>query len=175
MNAALDNRNVIDHYKYWNEDAIKASLDTKRFPFIVVCENFDKDFNISTVVRNCNAFTGKEMWIVGNKRWDRRGAVGTHNYEHIKHAATVAEVVLKYPDYKMVVCEAYPEAKDIRDYDWPLNTILVFGQESIRVTDETLAIADDVVYIPQYGSTRSLNVGCASAIAMYSYIQQHGG
>lgn len=175
MNAALDNRNVIDHYKYWNEDAIRASLDTKRFPFIVVCENFDKDFNISTVVRNCNAFTGKEMWIVGNKRWDRRGAVGTHNYEHIKHAATVAEVVLKYPDYKVVVCEAYPEAKDIRDYDWPLNTILVFGQESIRVTDETLAIADDVVYIPQYGSTRSLNVGCASAIAMYSYIQQHGG
>lgn len=175
MNAALDNRNVVDHYKYWNEDAIRASLDTKRFPFIVVCENFDKDFNISTVVRNCNAFTGKEMWIVGNKRWDRRGAVGTHNYEHIKHAATVGEVVLKYLDYKVVVCEAYPEAKDIRDYDWPLKTILVFGQESIRVTDETLAIADDVVYIPQYGSTRSLNVGCASAIAMYSYIQQHGG
>lgn len=175
MNAALDNRNVVDHYKYWNEDAIRASLDTKRFPFIVVCENFDKDFNISTVVRNCNAFTGKEMWIVGNKRWDRRGAVGTHNYEHIKHAASVGDVVLKYPDYKVVVCEAYPEAKDIRDYDWPLNTILVFGQESIRVTDETLAIADDVVYIPQYGSTRSLNVGCASAIAMYSYIQQHGG
>lgn len=174
MNAALDNRNVIDHYKYWNEDAIRASLDTKRFPFIVVCENFDKDFNISTVVRNCNAFTGKEMWIVGNKRWDRRGAVGTHNYEHIKHAATVGEVVLKYPDYKVVVCEAYPEAVDIRTYDWEEKSILVFGQESIRVTDETLAIADDVVYIPQYGSTRSLNVGCASAIAMYSYIQKFG-
>jgi tRNA G18 (ribose-2'-O)-methylase SpoU len=175
LNAALDNRNVIDHYKYWNEDAIRASLDTKRFPFIVVCENFDKDFNISTVIRNCNAFTGKEIWIVGNRRWDRRGAVGTHHYEHVKHAESVGEIVLQHPDYKVIVCEAYPDAKDIRAYDWPEKTILVFGQESIRVTDETLAIADDVVYIPQYGSTRSLNVGCASAIAMYSYIQQHGG
>ena len=174
MNAALDNRNVVDHYKYWNEDAIRASLDTKRFPFIVVCENFDKDFNISTVVRNCNAFTGKEIWIVGNRKWDRRGAVGTHNYEHVCHAPSITDVVNKYPDYRVVCCEAYPQAVDIRTYEWHEKSILVFGQESIRVTDEALNLADDIVYIPQFGSTRSLNVGCASAIAMYSYIQAHG-
>ena len=174
MNAALDNRNVVDHYKYWNEDAIRASLDTKRFPFIVVCENFDKDFNISTVVRNCNAFTGKEMWIVGNRKWDRRGAVGTHNYEHVHHAPSITDVVNKYPDYRVVCCEAYPQAVDIRTYQWREKSILVFGQESIRVTNEALDLADDVVYIPQFGSTRSLNVGCASAIAMYSYVQAYG-
>lgn len=174
MNAALDNRNVVDHYKYWNEDAIRASLDTKRFPFIVVCENFDKDFNISTVVRNCNAFTGKEIWIVGNRKWDRRGAVGTHNYEHVHYAPSITDVVNKYSDYRVVCCEAYPQAVDIRTYKWHEKSILVFGQESIRVTNEALNLADDIVYIPQFGSTRSLNVGCASAIAMYSYVQIYG-
>jgi len=52
---------------------------------------------------------------------------------------------------------------------------MVFGQESIGVTDKAMDLADDVVYIPQFGSTRSLNVGVASGIAMYSYIQQFGG
>lgn len=175
MNTATDNRNVIDYYKYWNEDAIKASLDKIRFDFIVAIENFDKDFNISTTIRNCNAFTGKEIWILGRRRWDRRGAVGTHHYEHLKFGASIRDTIDAHPDYRVVVFENYDNAIDIREYDWNEKTIMVFGQESIGVTDEALGCADDVVYIPQFGSTRSLNVGCASAIAMYSYIQQHGG
>lgn len=174
MNAATDNRNVIDYYKYWNEDAIKASLDKVRFNFIVAIENFDKDFNISTTIRNCNAFTGKEIWILGRRRWDRRGAVGTHHYEHLKFGASIQDVIDTHPDYRVVVFENYDNTIDIREYDWNENTIMVFGQESIGVTDEALDLADDVVYIPQFGSTRSLNVGVASGIAMYSYIQKFG-
>ena len=174
MNTATDNRNVIDYYKYWNEDAIKASLDKIRFPFIVAIENFDKDFNISTTIRNCNAFTGKEIWILGRKRWDRRGAVGTYHYEHLKFGDSISAVKDAYPDHRVVVFENYDEAVDIREYEWHENTIMVFGQESIGVTDEALDLADDVVYIPQFGSTRSLNVGVASGIAMYSYVQSFG-
>ena len=33
-----------------------------------------------------------------------------------------------------------------------------------------LGMADDVVYIPQLGSVRSLNVGTASGIVMYDYV-----
>ena len=174
MNTATDNRNVIDYYKYWNEDAIRASLDKIRFPFIVAIENFDKDFNISTTIRNCNAFTGKEIWILGRKRWDRRGAVGTYHYEHLKFGDSISAVKDAYPDHRVVVFENYDEAVDIREYEWHENTIMVFGQESIGVTDEALDLADDVVYIPQFGSTRSLNVGVASGIAMYSYVQSFG-
>lgn len=174
MNTATDNRNVIDHYKYWKEDAIRASLDEKRFDFIVAIENFDKDFNISTAIRNCNAFTGKEIWILGRRRWDRRGAVGTHHYEHIKFGESLQAVVDAHPDYKVVVVENEDYAQDIRKYDWQEKTIMVFGQESIGVTEKALSLADDVVYIPQYGSTRSLNAGVASGIAMYSYVEKFG-
>jgi tRNA G18 (ribose-2'-O)-methylase SpoU len=174
LNTATDNRNVIDYYKYWNEDAIRASLDKIRFPFIVAIENFDKDFNISTTIRNCNAFTGKEIWILGRKRWDRRGAVGTYHYEHLKFGDSISAVKDAYPDHRVVVFENYDEAVDIREYEWHENTIMVFGQESIGVTDEALDLADDVVYIPQFGSTRSLNVGVASGIAMYSYVERFG-
>ena len=79
-----DTRNVIDYYKEWENDQIKADLDTRRLPFIVGLENISGDFNKSTIIRSSNAFLAKESWIIGNKRWDRRGAVGTHNYIHLK-------------------------------------------------------------------------------------------
>ncbi|MDX5317845.1 MAG: rRNA methyltransferase, partial [Actinomycetes bacterium] len=32
-----------------------------------------------------------------------------------------------------------------------------------------------VLHITQYGSTRSINVGAAAAIAMWAWVVQHGG
>lgn len=169
-----DNRNVIDHYKYWADDAIKAALDTKRLPFNVICENFQNDFNIATTIRNANAFTAKEIWIIGQKKWDKRGAVGTYHYEHIKYAPDFADLYDLILDYPLVVFENIEEAQDIRKFHWPHECTMLFGQESIGVSQEALDLADHIVYIPQFGSTRSLNVGTASGIAMYSYIEQWG-
>jgi tRNA C32,U32 (ribose-2'-O)-methylase TrmJ len=48
---------------------------------------------------------------------------------------------------------------------------MVFGEEGVGLTAETLKIADYSVEIPQYGSVRSLNVGTSSGILMYSFLQ----
>lgn len=166
-----DPRNLIDHYKYWEDDAIRAALDKKRFPFAVLCENFGNDFNISTVIRNANAFTAKEVWICGRRKWDKRGAVGTYHYEHIKYAETSLEVILAFKEqgYKIVAVDMVDNAANINDYTWREKTLMIFGQEQLGVSQEALDNADDVVYIPQYGSTRSINVGTAAGIAMNSY------
>ena len=179
MNTATDDRNVIDYYKYWNEDAIKASLDKIRFDFIVAIENFDKDFNISTTIRNCNAFTGKEIWILGRRRWDRRGAVGTHHYVRMLHAGTHARLVEGLETLKaetgqelhLVAVDNISRARAIDSYAWPKekHVVMIFGQEQVGVPQELLDMAHECVYIRQYGSVRSLNVGTASGIVMYDY------
>lgn len=164
-----DRRNVIDHYKYWSHESITADLDTKRSQLVVVCENFAYDFNIATVVRNSNAFLAGCVWIVGRKRFDRRGTCGTHKYEHIHHAASIEEVLSHYEDYRVVAIDNVESASPINEYRWRDKSIIILGQEQIGVSNMSLAQADDIVYIPQVGSTRSINVGSASAIAMYDY------
>jgi tRNA G18 (ribose-2'-O)-methylase SpoU len=47
--------------------------------------------------------------------------------------------------------------------------VMIFGQEQIGIPTEVLEMCDHVLYIPQYGSVRSINVGSASAIAMNAY------
>ena len=46
---------------------------------------------------------------------------------------------------------------------------MLFGEEQRGLSKEALALADHVVYIPMWGSVRSLNVGTSSGIAMYDY------
>ncbi|HWH15917.1 MAG TPA: TrmH family RNA methyltransferase [Miltoncostaeaceae bacterium] len=172
-----DPRNLIDHPKYWREDAVRAALDRRRHAFAPVLENFAYDFNVATAVRNANAFLAREVWIVGRRRWDRRGAQGTHRYEHVRHAATTGEAVAarRAEGYRVVVVDNVDGASSLLTYRWPERALMVFGQEQIGVSHEALRLADDVVYIPQYGSTRSINVGTASGIAMFAWAAQHAG
>ncbi len=85
-----DRRNVVDRYRYWTVEAIVADLDRRRHPFHVAIENFGHDLNIGTVVRTANAFLAAEVHIVGRRRWNRRGAMVTDRYQHVRHHADVA-------------------------------------------------------------------------------------
>jgi tRNA G18 (ribose-2'-O)-methylase SpoU len=51
--------------------------------------------------------------------------------------------------------------------------VLFFGQEGTGLAPEAIDACDSVVSIAQYGSTRSINVGAAAAIAMHAWIRRH--
>lgn len=172
-----DRRNLIDHFKYWREEAIVAELDQRRHPLVLVCENLGHDFNLGTVVRNANAFLAREVWICGRKQWNRRGAVGTHRYQHIHHSPDIRPVLeqLRQQAYCLVAVDQTPQAQNLHEFSWPERTAMLVGQESIGLSPWALAACDHTVYIPQWGSTRSLNVGVAAGIAMNSWAEQHAG
>lgn len=168
-----DQRNVIDYYKYWNTEAIKADLDLKRHDFSVLISNKFKDFNIGSVIRNANAFLAKEVLIYGRKKYDKRGTVGTHLYENLKHVREIEDLVFDGP---VIGIDNVPEAVPMETFEWPQNAVLAFGQEDVGLPDEIKAVCQQFVYISQYGSVRSLNVGVASGIAMFSYcLRMHEG
>lgn len=175
----METRNLIDHYKYWTDDAIRADLETKRHNFSVICCNIGNDFNIATIIRNANAFLAKEVVIYGNKKYDRRGTVGTHHYTNFRHVKSIdnlgsyiEEIVSQYEGkIKLLGIDNVCEAKDVNAFDFDPNVhyIMIFGQEQIGVPKDVLDMCDDLLYIPQYGSVRSINVGTASGIIMNNY------
>src|SRR3972149_8321048 len=95
-----DKRNVIDYYRYFTTEAIKADLDEKRHNYSVLVSNLLRDFNLGTIIRNANAFLAKDVIIYGRKKYDRRGTVGAHVYSNLKHLKTVEE--MDFGDYVVV-------------------------------------------------------------------------
>jgi tRNA G18 (ribose-2'-O)-methylase SpoU len=152
-----------------------ADLDTRRHDFAVAIENWQHDANIGTVVRTANAFLAREVVIVGRRRWNKRGAMVTDRYQHIRHVATAAELAAhaEAAGYAVVAIDNLPGAAPLEATDLPRNALLLFGQESVGLSDEARDIADLVCSIAQYGSTRSINAGVAAGIAMHAWIRQH--
>jgi tRNA G18 (ribose-2'-O)-methylase SpoU len=170
-----DQRNVVDHYRYWRLDAIVADLDTRRHAFHVAIENWQHDFNIGSVVRTANAFLAAEVHIVGRRRWNRRGAMVTDRYQHVRHHET-ADALASWAasaDLPLLGIDNLPSAVPLETAELPEQCVLVFGQEGTGLTDGMRAVCAQTLSIVQFGSTRSLNAGAAAAIAMHTWIRQH--
>jgi tRNA G18 (ribose-2'-O)-methylase SpoU len=170
-----DRRNVADRYRYWTVDAIVADLDRRRHPFHVAIENFGHDLNIGTVVRTANAFLAAEVHVVGRRRWNRRGAMVTDRYQHLRHHADVAGLLAFAAGEGMAVVavDNAPGAQPLETAQLPERCVLLFGQEGPGLTEEARAGAAVTVSIAQFGSTRSINAGVAAGIAMHAWIRQH--
>jgi tRNA G18 (ribose-2'-O)-methylase SpoU len=171
-----DRRNVVDHYRYWSNEAIVADLAGRRRPFHVAIENWQHDMNIGTVVRNANAFMASAVHIVGNRRWNRRGAMVTDRYVDVRHHATVTDLAgwARDEQLPLIGIDLLPGSRSIVDADLPERCVLLFGQEGPGLSDDARAAVSTVLHVPQDGSTRSINAGVASGIAMYEWLRRYG-
>ena len=170
-----DTRNVLDKFRYWKMEAIIAELDRRRHKYHVAIENWQHDLNIGSIVRTANAFLAEEVHIIGNRRWNRRGAMVTDRYQHVSHHPTVEELVAWAKERKLpiIAIDNVPGCQKIEEYSLPEECILLFGQEGPGLSDEAIAAAEVVLEITQFGSTRSINASAAAAITMHQWVMQH--
>lgn len=172
--AQGDRRNVVDRYRYWTMAAIVADLDAHRHGFHVAIENWQHDMNIGSIVRSANAFAAAEVHIIGRRRWNRRGAMVTDRYQHVRHHPDVAA----FTDWAagegipIVAIDNVDGSVPLQDADLPERAVLLFGQEGPGLSPEALAAAGSVVEITQYGSTRSINASAAAAVVMYEWCRR---
>ena len=172
-----DRRNVVDRYRYWREDAIVADLADRAHPFHVAVENWRHDRNIGAVVRNANAFGAAGVHIVGRRRWNRRGAMATDRYLPVHHHDTVADLArwAAGEGLALVGIDNVDGSLPLEDADLPERCVLLFGQEGPGLSAEAVSACAVTLAIAQFGSTRSVNAGVASGIAMHAWIRQHAG
>ena len=173
--AGGDRRNVADRYRYWRHEAIVADLDGRRHPFHVAVENWQHDLNIGAVVRNANAFLAAEVHIVGRRRWNKRGAMVTDRYQHVRHHPTLEafDAWAAGEALPVLAIDNLPGAVPIDGYPLPHRCALLFGQEGPGLSEAARELAAAVLAIRQFGSTRSINAAAASAVAMHEWVRRH--
>ena len=175
MDSQEDTRNVIDKYRGQSVEEIVEDLDTSRSELEIAVENLERDFNMGTIIRNANAFNVKKVHVIGRRQWNKRGAMKTDAYLHIEYHATPQEFAshMHQQDKEILAIDIIDGAQPLYGVSLPENAVLVFGSEGEGISRELLNLASKVLFIEQFGSTRSVNVGVASGIAMYAWMQQH--
>lgn len=171
-------RNVIDLYKTWTREQIVADLETRRTELVSVAVNLAGDFNKASIIRANNAFTGRKVVITERRRYNKRGTVGTHNYEHVEYAEDTLSVIadLITEGYTVHPVDNTPEfdPQPVLTVTLPTKTAFVYGEEGLGLDRAVVEACNGCpVYIPQYGSVRSMNVAQAAAVMFFAYDLAH--
>ncbi|SDN57160.1 SpoU rRNA Methylase family protein [Actinomyces ruminicola] len=172
-----DRRNVVDRYRYWTIEAIRADLAGRAHALHVAVENLSQDLNIGSIVRTANAFNVAAVHIIGRHRWNKRGAMVTNRYLDVRHHAEPDELLAWAADagYEVIGIDNGPRAQLLEEAELPERCLMVFGSEGEGISPELLERCSRVLRIGQYGSTRSINVAAAAAVAMHAWVCQHAG
>lgn len=175
LTAENDRRNVVDAYRGVPVDAIADDMAKRAFPVHIAIENHQHDFNIGTIVRNANAFNVTGVHIIGNRRWNRRGAMSTEKYLQVYHHETPAAfgAWARANGLKIIGIDNIPGSVMLSNAELHADAVLVFGQEGPGLSSEMQQLCEYTVAIEQYGSTRSVNVGVASGIILYEWTRRY--
>ncbi len=173
--AEGDRRNVADEFRYLTVEAIKDRLDADRSPLHVAIENWQHDLNIGSIVRSANAFNVAGVHIVGRRDWNRRGAMVTDRYLHVRHHPDLTAFAAWAHEKELPILgiDNIDGSQPLESTNLPEACVMLFGQEGPGLSAEAAALCTTVLAITQYGSTRSINASAAGAVAMFAWTLQH--
>jgi tRNA G18 (ribose-2'-O)-methylase SpoU len=101
----------------------------------------------------------------------------TDRYQHVRHHPSIADFTA-WADAEhlpVIGIDNLPGSRPVETVTLPRRCALLFGQEGPGLSEAARAACAELFSIAQYGSTRSINAGVASGIAMHAWIRAHAG
>jgi tRNA G18 (ribose-2'-O)-methylase SpoU len=150
-----------------------------RHPITLVLYNIRSMWNVGAMFRSADAAGIEKIVITGytatppRKEIDKvaLGAQESVCWEYVKEPA---EAVARLKEegkrvYGLEIAENSRPYTTLTPRDFPV--ALIVGNEVDGIGDDLLAICDDVLEIPQYGTKHSLNVAVATGVALFECIR----
>ncbi|HTU25544.1 MAG TPA: TrmH family RNA methyltransferase [Pirellulales bacterium] len=144
---------------------------------VVACAPLRSNINLSHIVRVAGCVAVERVICCGNAKVVDKIARDGADSVTIEVHRTLPPVlaVLREEGYRLVGVEQTTHAVNLSDYQFQRRTALVIGNERLGLTEDLLALVDDVVEIPVWGLPFSYNVATATTIALYEYCRQFPG
>jgi tRNA (guanosine-2'-O-)-methyltransferase len=158
-------------------ERIQRILDRRQPDLTLLMERVNKPYNLSAILRNCDAVGVLEVHAVAPARGitlHRDISGGTARWVELQqHADGPAAIrALRASGFKVIAADLGDGTLDLRAVSYTEPTAIVVGAELYGVEPDSLALADQRVRIPMAGMARSLNVSVATALLLYEAFRQ---
>lgn len=175
--------NVLDHLQGLPLEELQLRQKTRSLPYAVCIANVTGDLNVGNILRSAVCFGAEKFFIIGRRKFDRRGAVGAQNYIDVHRIDAMTEDetldadiffdVLTEQGYTPYAVETDGIPMENVHWEYVNKPCLIFGNEGIGVPENILSALPELqkISIQQIGIIRSLNVSVAAGIVM-SYIHK---
>lgn len=143
-----------------------------RFPLTLLSCALGKAVNHGGILRLAEAYRLEKVIyeVEPDRAKEFSGVRGAHVWQPWEWTEKPVDVIrqAKANGVKIYGLSLTPNAVPVQICNWSFPAMLVLGEELKGLRPEVLELCDEIIAIPLYGITISLNVGMAAAIALNS-------
>jgi 23S rRNA (guanosine2251-2'-O)-methyltransferase len=163
-----------------NRKSVDEFRGSEKKTVVVVLDNIRSMHNVGSVFRSADAFLIQAILLCGYTprpphRDIHKTALGATETVEWKYFPTAVEAVrsLKEQGYRIFAVEQVENSLYLQQFSTQHSGPLavVFGNEVRGVGEETLALCDGCVEIPQWGMKHSLNISVAAGIVLWELVR----
>ena len=152
-------------------------IEEKLSDDLVILDQIQDPGNLGTIIRLLDAVGLKDIILVKgtvdvyNEKTVRSsmGSIFNMNYHYMDYDELFP--FLETQNYNIISTALAEDSVDYTQMTIKEKNAIIFGNEGNGISKELLQKSDEKIIIPIYGSAESLNVGVATGIVMYKYIE----
>ncbi|MCP9751185.1 RNA methyltransferase [Ferruginibacter sp. HRS2-29] len=163
-----------------NRKSVEEFKRSEKTPVIAVLENIRSAYNVGSVFRTADAFLLEAIYITGytalpGHKEIKKTALGAEESVDWKHFANAAAAIasLKADGYKVYAVEQVTDSLLLQKVTFTSTEkiAVIFGNEVTGVEQDTIALCDGCIEIPQLGMKHSLNIATAAGVVLWEIIR----
>jgi 23S rRNA (guanosine2251-2'-O)-methyltransferase len=165
-----------------NRKSVEEFRQAEKIPVIAVLENVRSAYNVGSVFRTADAFLLEGIYLVGYTAFPphkeiKKTALGAEDTVEWKHFRPVAEAIsdLRAKGYKIFALEQAENSIALHSLtiEKGEKIAVIMGNEVTGVEQETIALCDGCIEIPQLGMKHSLNVSVAAGVVLWELVKKN--
>jgi tRNA G18 (ribose-2'-O)-methylase SpoU len=149
-----------------------------KHPVYIILDNLRSAFNVGAIFRLCDVLRVKGLFLCGYTASPphiklQKTSLGTLDYVPWKKFDETKDAVSYLKDQGIPVwaAETTSKSKKYNAMELPAELGIVFGNEALGVSEEVLALCDEIIEIPVYGFKNSMNVATSCAVIGYKIVE----
>ena len=161
-----------------NRVSVEAFKAQDKLPVVVVLDNVRSMHNVGSLFRTSDGFSIEKLLMCGitaqppHREIEKTALGATQSVEWLYHQNTLDAVVkLRAEGYVIIAIEQAKNSTMLNTFrpDLSKKYALIFGNEVNGVSDEVMAVIDECVEIPQFGTKHSFNIVISAGIVLWDF------
>ncbi|WP_432713891.1 RNA methyltransferase [Pedobacter sp.] len=161
-----------------NRVSVEAFKEQDKLPVVVVLDNVRSMHNVGSVFRTGDGFAIERIVLCGitanppHREIEKTalGATLSVDWEHYEET-TSAITALREQGYTIIAIEQAHKSTMLNTFKPDSNKkyALIFGNEVDGVSEKVMAMIDECIEIPQFGTKHSFNIVISAGIVLWDF------
>lgn len=161
-----------------NRVGIEEFKKLEKLPVVVVLDNVRSMHNIGSIFRTADGFSISKLVLCGitaqppHREIEKTALGATQSVDWVHYPDTISAVKeLRDEGYSIIAIEQASGSIMLNTYlpETNVKYALIFGNEVNGVSDEVMALIDECIEIPQFGTKHSFNIVISAGIVLWDF------